>query len=578
MNYVYFFIRKQHNTAYFYGKLLILFIILSLWLFNTKFLSGESNLYLSIALIVSLFSTLGFGIFFKSQPYNEFIIGLSILIDIVNNFILVFLSFTSYAIFVLITVLLLIQINFFLAKKMRQIYSAIYFISLLAIIIHFGLINHYDDVKIIVGLLFLISIFIYALLEIGLSAIDYFEKELLSISKEKKKLVNDHDKLSKEIRITNQQLDNVNRDLRKKSIEIQNILNLSGQFGENLNAAQIISTFLLTIIGQLGCSYALYFGCEETGFNYYSILDQKGINDKRINKLRIYNDSFIIQLCKATNEPFFIKNIPRQQLYRDEEELLSYFYNDVLCPIRISNKVIGMFIISNKISGAVFTKDDMNLITILSNQAAFILEQLNINNEIYDFYNKTVRVLIRSLEAKYSYAKGHALRTAQYVQVIGKRMNFSVEDLKILTNGTILHDVGKIAIKDEILNYDKIISAENEVIKRKILEHTVIGASILKSVGFDDKLVDLALHHHEWFNGKGYPNGLKGDNISLSSRILAVCNAFDAMISDNPYRKSHNEDWAKEQLIKCSGLQFDPDIVNIFLHEIENNQLLKNIH
>ena len=170
------------------------------------------------------------------------------------------------------------------------------------------------------------------------------------------------------------------------------------------------------------------------------------------------------------------------------------------------------------------------------------------------------------------------MRTAQFVNAIAKRLNFSNDELKTITNGTIMHDVGKLAIKDEILHYNKIISINDEPIKKKILEHTVIGASILKSVGFDDHFVDLALHHHEWYNGQGYPNGLKGDKISLDARILAVCNAYDAMVSDNPYRKSHNQEWAKEQLIKGSGLQFDPDIVKIFINEIENNQYLNKIH
>jgi len=182
MNNIYFFIRKQQNTSYFYSKLLILFIILSLWLFNTEFFSGESNIYLSIALIVSLFSTLEFGIFFKSQPYKEFVVGVNILIDIINNFLLIFLSFTSYAIFVFISILLLIQINFFLAVRLRQIFNAVYFILLLGIIIHFGLINQNEDVKIIVGLLFLISIFIYFNLMLGFGAFAVFIAATLSKS------------------------------------------------------------------------------------------------------------------------------------------------------------------------------------------------------------------------------------------------------------------------------------------------------------------------------------------------------------------------------------------------------------
>ena len=335
-----------------------------------------------------MFTTLIFGIIFKNQPHNEYLIGANLIIDITNNFIFIFFSFTSNIVFLIISTLLLIKSSLFLTKKVRTLCVSVYFLYLTGIFIYTILLAATFNLEYMVGSLLVLSIFIFVLLEIGLRTINFFEKGLLSIKDEKERLFNSHETLSKEIKITNQQLENLNRDLRKKSFEIQNILNLTGQFGENLNSDQIMSTFLLTIIGQLGCAYALYLGCDEVGHNYYSIIDQKGINDKRISKLRIYNDSFIIQLCKATNEPFPIKNIPKQQLYRDEEELLSYFYNDFLCPIRIRNKVIGMFIISNKISGITFTKDELNLITILSNQAAFVLEQLNINNEIYNFIIK----------------------------------------------------------------------------------------------------------------------------------------------------------------------------------------------
>jgi len=156
-------------------------------------------------------------------------------------------------------------------------------------------------------------------------------------------------------------------------------------------------------------------------------------------------------------------------------------------------------------------------------------------------------------------------------------MNFSTDELKYLTYGTLLHDVGKIAIKDDILHYDKVFSNINAPIKDKILEHTVVGASILRSVGFDDQFVDLALHHHEYFNGQGYPHGLKGDKISLPSRILSVCNAYDAMVSDKPYRKSMNADWAKDQLNSKAGSQFDPDIVQLFLSELDTNPALSKV-
>ena len=183
------------------------------------------------------------------------------------------------------------------------------------------------------------------------------------------------------------------------------------------------------------------------------------------------------------------------------------------------------------------------------------------------------------MEIKYTYSKGHALRTAQYVHALARRVGYGTNgQLKSLTYGTILHDIGKIAIRDDILHFNGSFNGTNLTIKNQILEHTLIGASILKSVNFDDEMVNLALHHHEWFNGQGFPNGLRGEEISLGVRILSVCNAYDALLSDKPHRKSLGEEWAVEQLRSGSEVQFDPELVREFLKELTANPQLRKLN
>ena len=563
----------RSNHLYFWSKLLVTFFILFLWIYNTEFFRSASNSSLAAGLLISILTTLGYGIVFRNHTYQSVVTGTFVLIDIVTFFTLILPSYPNQLISILLSLSLLVASMFFLIDRVRALVTGVYFLSILISSIYF----FFAGTETLMGAITISSILFVFVFYLNLRVFSDMEKHLKHIEKEKYNLVQNHDYLTKEVKYSNQRLELLNKDLRKKSFEIQNILNLTGQLGENPDSKHIISSFLLTMVGQLGSSHAVYLGADSAGKNYYSLIDQRGLHDKRIENYRIYKDSFLIQILKATREPLLIKNIPREQLYKDEQELLSYFSNDLLCPIQVRNKIIGLFIIGSKISGAEFSKDDLNLIGILTNQAAFILEQANINNEIYDFYHKTVRVLLRSLEAKYTYAKGHAIRTAQYVTGVAKKMNFSADELKYLTYGTLLHDVGKIAIKDDILHYDKVFSNINAPIKDKILEHTVVGASILRSVGFDDKFVDLALHHHEYYNGQGYPHGLKGDKITLPARILSVCNAYDAMISDKPYRKSLQADWAKDQLKAKAGSQFDPDLVQIFLTELENNPALSKV-
>jgi putative nucleotidyltransferase with HDIG domain len=206
------------------------------------------------------------------------------------------------------------------------------------------------------------------------------------------------------------------------------------------------------------------------------------------------------------------------------------------------------------------------------------MEQSQVSTDFQEVYFKTIRALTKALEAKYVFARGHNIRTANYANIVAKRIGVPNNDIKDLVYGSLLHDIGKIAIKDEyLLNANQFSDTEN-VLKNKILEHTVKGGSILKSAGFDNSIVDLALHHHELYNGKGYPHRLGEEDISQSARILAVCNTYDAITSDRPYRKALPESTAKEFLKTQSGILFDPDVVKAFLSEIDLNKEMYKYH
>jgi putative nucleotidyltransferase with HDIG domain len=564
-------IRSDKGNTYFWVKIILSLFILSLWLIDSNLFIAESNSFIATSLMISLLTTMIYGIIFKNQNRLNFIIFTFITFDIVMSLILLFPFYQSHFLYNLITLTMMASMVFLLPPKQKWVTVSIY-LSLLFLVVIFQL----QKMEVSQASVFMLAtftfpamcFFVFHIVESWLLA---SESKIEKLEEDKKKFLLTQNKLDKEIKLSGQRLEYLSKDLRKKSFEIQNILNLTDQLGESTDSQKIISSFLLTMVGQLGSSHALYIGMPSPSSTYYSILDQKGVHNDRINDIRIYKDSFMIQLLKSTREPLLVNQIPQTQLYRDEKELLSLFSEDLISPISSRNKIIGMFIIGKKLTGGIFTREDMNLVSILTNQASFILEQSKLSEEIYDFYNKTVRSLLKAQEIKDAFSKGHAIRTSQYVRAVGANMGISNEELRNLTYGTILHDIGKIITKDEILSYDKKFNGNDTEIKKKILDHTIVGASILKSVGFMEPVVDMALHHHEWFNGEGYPHQLNGEDISKESRILSVCNAYDAMINDKPYRKSLNKEWAMDQLQKMAGSQFDPEVVNIFLGEVTSN-------
>ena len=176
--------------------------------------------------------------------------------------------------------------------------------------------------------------------------------------------------------------------------------------------------------------------------------------------------------------------------------------------------------------------------------------------------NQTVNIIMQTLNEKNEREKRHSVEVAKWAKEIGVSMGLSVQKVKEIELAGLLHDIGKIAIKEDILNKPgKLTEEEYDEIKR----HPESGYHILKSVDEYSSLAQCVLEHHERFDGKGYPKGIKGSQISLIARIIAVADAFEAMISQRPYRKSLTEEMAIEEIKKNSNTQFDPEVVTAFL-------------
>lgn len=175
---------------------------------------------------------------------------------------------------------------------------------------------------------------------------------------------------------------------------------------------------------------------------------------------------------------------------------------------------------------------------------------------------ESIYAFAKTIEAKDYHTSAHCEDIVALVTEIGKKLNLSEDEMENLKHAAMLHDLGKIGIPDEILlKKGKLNEEEYAVIKR----HPQIGAEIIRPIHFLQDIIPIILHHHEWFDGSGYVAGLKGKEIPLSSRIIAVADVYNALISDRPYRKAYSRLEAIEIIRQGSGTQFDPQIVEIFL-------------
>lgn len=190
------------------------------------------------------------------------------------------------------------------------------------------------------------------------------------------------------------------------------------------------------------------------------------------------------------------------------------------------------------------------------------------NKKIEDMNNKVIRALTRTIDAKDRYTNGHSLRVAEYSVEIARRMNKSEEELNKIYCAGLLHDVGKIRVPEEVINKPgKLSDEEFEQIKL----HPVTGYHILKEIN-DDKMIAMgAKFHHERYDGKGYPNGLKGENIPEIARIIGVADTYDAMASNRSYRSALSQEKIRSEIEKGKGTQFDPQIADIMLQMIDED-------
>jgi response regulator RpfG family c-di-GMP phosphodiesterase len=188
-------------------------------------------------------------------------------------------------------------------------------------------------------------------------------------------------------------------------------------------------------------------------------------------------------------------------------------------------------------------------------------EVMKINSQLSLSLLASVQALTHAVEAKDILTRGHSDRVAGFCLDIAGQMRLPSEQIEGIYMAAKLHDIGKIGISEQILLKPAPLTREEEEIVR---EHCIIGYKIVEPIPFNCNIARIILQHHEWFDGNGYPYGLKGDQISLGARILHVADAYDAMICDRPYRKSLPRAQAVDQLQAGAGKQFDPEVISVF--------------
>jgi putative nucleotidyltransferase with HDIG domain len=235
-------------------------------------------------------------------------------------------------------------------------------------------------------------------------------------------------------------------------------------------------------------------------------------------------------------------------------------------PLWTRQRFVGMLCLGNKRTGESFTKDDLALLGTLSTQASLAIYNAQLFEAQREALLGTIEALAHAIEAKDGYTIKHCERMTERATALAQAMHLPDHDIENIRLAAILHDIGKIGIPDSILNKPgRLTPEEYETMK----EHPVIGARIVQSVGALTGVVSIVKHHHERYDGSGYPEKLVGTDIPLGARIIGVVDTYGAMTEDRVYRSAPGHRKAVEELTNLSGKQFDPEIVLAFLRLLE---------
>jgi HD-GYP domain-containing protein (c-di-GMP phosphodiesterase class II) len=237
--------------------------------------------------------------------------------------------------------------------------------------------------------------------------------------------------------------------------------------------------------------------------------------------------------------------------------------NLLAIPIYIADQFSGVVVLANKEGG--FHEYDDEVLLALGDHAGAVLHNTRLQDALRSSYVGTVRVLADAIEAKDRFLRGHANEVAQYVAAVADRLGLSTRQREELVFSSLLHDVGKIGISERILTKPGELTAE----ERSIVQlHPRIGYRLVQQIPTLEATELAILHHHERWDGDGYPAGLRGEEIPIEARIVCVADAFSAMTADRPYRARMSLDEACAELERCAATQFDPMVVRLFVEEI----------
>lgn len=312
----------------------------------------------------------------------------------------------------------------------------------------------------------------------------------------------------------------------------------------------------------------LTFLLEDKTTGFFVPIYSQGVNPELIEQMRFKKGESISGEVALKNQILIKNDIENDDWFKNKNKGEHFLHTLVSIPLSTKERVVGVLNLSNKRSQEPFTNEEIEFLKGLTTEASIALQSASLYEQIQESYLRTITALAFALDARDSYTREHSENVTLYATEIAQEMKLGPSEIEHIRRSGLLHDIGKIGIRDGVLlKPTKLSDQEYNDIKR----HPAKGEAIVSALPFLKEEAKLIRHHHERFDGKGYPDGISGMAIEKGARILAVADSFDAMVENRVYRRALSIEAASLELKNNRGKQFDPEIVDALLKVLERN-------
>jgi putative nucleotidyltransferase with HDIG domain len=362
------------------------------------------------------------------------------------------------------------------------------------------------------------------------------------------------------------EIHHLNVQLQKKVSQLSSIQEASQAVVSTLDLKNILEVAFSLLARLFGFDRLVIFGIDEDR-KVLKILHASGAAPGLIEKIKGYEVpltrlSNILARVASTGAPAIVEDVEQSSLNRENPIIREFRPKAfVVVPLIAKNRVIGVLAADKEADRLAVTQGDKDYLVSFGNNIAIAIENSRLYQDIRSNFFNSIQALAYALEAKDPYTRGHSEVVAQYSIKIAREMGFSEDRIEPLHQMCLLHDIGKIGVVPDVLGKEGFPNEDEWELVRK---HPLIGDNIVRPLNLPPRIRSVIRNHHERFDGRGYPDGLMGHQIPLEARIVAVADAYDAMVSTRPYRKAMSQQRALVELERNSGTQFDPDVVRVF--------------